>query len=452
MFVEKELFVIPNDGNFILYAPLKHTAVAVTGGVIRDLQKCESSGDYPHGQIRDILLKTGIISENIMQPKGSNDFSEEFKPTKVTLFPTSDCGLRCVYCYASAGVMPKVMDFSVAKAAVNLIINNALAVGNKSVSISFHGGGEPLYGASRVLVCDVVAYAKNVALDKGLKISFSCATNGVLSKNTLNWIAENINRLNLSVDGPPDIQDIQRPLKNGQGSSRFVENTIAFLEEKKVSYGIRSTITRSSVNRLMEIVEYLHRIALSASLHLEPLFSCGRCVTTGTEAPDQYEFTEAFLKAKDLADTLGIELYNSGAAVDKCDEYFCGAARGNFCITPWGNVTSCYEVSLPTDKRSDLFFFGAFDSVSQTFNFSHEKLARLRERRVTNITECSDCFLKYACAGDCLAKSFITTGLLNGGFRCEGNRRLGIKNLVGKISPISNFISKIQENVRYVQE
>lgn len=448
MFVENELFVIPEGNKFVLYVPGTQTAVAVTGGVVRELQTCEVSGEYPKGSVREALLKAGILKERVVSEVKSSIITDTFKPTSVTLFTTSDCGLRCVYCYASAGESPKVMEPSVARAAIDLVIKNAITLKKESVGVSFHGGGEPLYGISRILVRDIVAYAKDSATVQGLRISFSCATNGVLSTDQLAWAVENINRLNLSVDGPPDIQDIQRPLKTGGKSSPFVERTLTFLEERHVNYGVRATITRLSVGRLTEIVKYLHEEAPSASIHLEPLFSCGRCATTGAESPDAVAFTEAFLSARVYAKTLGISLYNSGASVDRCDEYFCGASRGNFCVTPWGDVTSCYEVSLPSDKRAPIFFFGAYDSSLKAFCFNEERLAHLRERCVSSLTACSDCFMKYACAGDCPAKAVAMTGSLIGGFRCDENRIIGVSDIVERVLSVDRRINS--EGVNYV--
>jgi len=436
MFVEKELFVIPNGNNFILYAPITRTIITVTGGVVRDLQACEVSGEYPKGTVCDTLLKVGILKNDVLLLPKSTVIQEVFMPTSVTLFPTSDCGLRCIYCYASAGVRAKVMDFSVAKTAINLIIGNAVKLKKKTVSMSFHGGGEPLYGSSGKLVHDIVVYAKKLANTRKLRISFSCATNGVLSVRQLAWAVENIDRLNVSVDGPPDIQDIQRPLKTGSKSSPFVKRTLAFLEEHKVNYGVRATITKLSVNRLTEVVEYISRMAPSARIHIEPLFSCGRCATTGAEAPSADSFVKAFVFAKAYAKKLGKLLYNSGASMDRCDEYFCGASRGNFCVTPWGDVTSCYEVSLPSDERAPIFFFGAYDPSTKTFSFNEKKLAKLRERRVSNILSCKDCFMKFACAGDCPAKSVSTSGSLVGGFRCNENRTLGANDIVERVMPV----------------
>ena len=435
MFVEEELFVIPDSDRFVLYAPLKRAAVAVTGGVVRDLQSCEVSGIFPPGSVCADLLRAGILMESAPPKPAPVAALTLFKPTSVTLFTTSDCGLRCIYCYASAGLTAKAMELPVAQAAIDLIVDNAVALNKKSINVSFHGGGEPLYGASGLLVSNIVHYANNLAISRGLRVSFACATNGVLSLRQLAWAADNLNRLNLSVDGPPEIQDAQRPLKTGGPSSSFIERTLAILEERQLDYGIRVTVTRLSVERLTDIVAYLHRVAPSAGVHLEPLFSCGRCATTGAEAPGADEFVAAFISAKSYAKEVGASVYNSGASMERCGEYFCGAASGNFCVTPWGAVTSCYEVSLPSDERASAFFFGEYDYDLRTFRFNTEQLAKLRERRVSQIATCKDCFMKYACSGDCPAKSMSITGSLTGGFRCDENRQLGAHDIVERIVP-----------------
>jgi uncharacterized protein len=85
---------------------------------------------------------------------------------------------------------------------------------------------------------------------------------------------------------------------------------------------------------------------------------------------------------------------------------------------------------LPSDERASIFFFGAYNQELQAFRFSEKRLAQLRERRVSNIPTCDDCFMKYACAGDCPAKSATMTGSLIGGFRCDENCTLGASDIV----------------------
>ena len=439
MFVEEELFVLQQDEHFVLYAPKAQTAIAVSPGVIRDLQTCAVTGRYPEGPIRDSLERAGVL--HLMAPERicSRD-AVGFSPTKVTLFPTSDCGLRCVYCYASAGVESKLMELDVARAAIDLIVSNALEKNVGAIDVSFTGGGEPFYGPSLRLVREIVAYSARVTSANGLGLSLYAGTNGVISTRDLDWIARTFKRIAVSIDGPPDLHDSQRPSKTGGTSAAFVQRTIAYLEKAKCSYGLRVTITRASADRQKEIVAYLHRIAPSAPIHIEPLFSCGRCTTTGAEPPDEEAFVKGFLEARSYAATKGIDLQNSGGSVDACGEHFCGATRENFCITPWGQVTSCYEVSLPSDPRGRYFYYGFFDRKTNSFIFDRDRLARLRARHVSNIQGCSDCFLKYACAGDCPAKSALGTGSLVGGFRCNQNRAIGASTILHAVAPGSRAV------------
>jgi hypothetical protein len=89
MLVEPELFVIPNGDEFVSFAPLTRTAVAVSSGVIRDLQTCEASEDYPEGHVRDTLLNAGILKEKASLAPRTTTISEPFMPTNVTFFFTA---------------------------------------------------------------------------------------------------------------------------------------------------------------------------------------------------------------------------------------------------------------------------------------------------------------------------------------------------------------------------
>ena len=57
---------------------------------------------------------------------------------------------------------------------------------------------------------------------------------------------------------------------------------------------------------------------------------------------------------------------------------------------------------------------------------------------IDTMTGCGDCFAKYSCSGDCLAKVLASTGSLHGndsgGFRCETNRTLIREDLYEMLS------------------
>lgn len=426
MFITRELFVIPNENNFVLFAPLKGILLEVNESVVALLAECEKTGFFPEGPVLDQLRNSGILFDEPEPPMKPRPIRKRIEPDGVTLFPTSDCGLCCTYCYASAGESNLYLSPHIAHAAIDLVFANAIKHKQKRVAVGFHGGGEPFYGRSWAIVKDAVIYARELSAKHGIYLSLSSATNGVLSLKQLEWIVQNFGNLNISLDGPEDIQNRQRPLRSGGESFPFVMRTIKFLEERKFSYGLRATITKESCGRLIELIDFFRSISTLTRLHFEPLFECGRCRTTGAEAPEPEAFVRAMVEAIPYAKKQGIDLYYSGASIDKVVDSFCGATGRSFCVTPQGNVTSCFEVSLESDPRSERFFYGKYDEQSGQFVFNEDRIAFLRTRTVQNLPGCADCFIKYQCAGDCLAKmdalgDMFTTG---DNVRCFTNHAL----------------------------
>jgi uncharacterized protein len=362
----------------------------------------------------------------------------EFCPTAVTLLPTYDCNLRCQYCYANAGIDARcTMQPEVAFAAADLIIANAMKLGEKRISFSFHGGGEPLLQNNRSLVMSSVEYARARAKEHDLKVSVSAVTNGMIAGDYLGWIIDNFNNLNISMDGPEDVQNAQRPTAGDGGSFERVKRTIDRLEERGFKYSLRATITEKSVDRMEEILQYFaENMKGSKSYHLEPLFECGRCETTDAHAPAPGTFLERMVNTKTIAEKLGVEIYYSGGKMDSCTDRFCGACGSNFFVTPTGHVTTCLEACRPSEIGSKPFIVGEYDASKQAFVFDQGKISALQRRTIDNIPYCADCFCKYSCAGDCPAKVYAVSGDMfdpSKNARCIVNQGLLIDELSRKL-------------------
>jgi len=85
-----------------------------------------------------------------------------------------------------------------------------------NIAISFFGG-EPLLNFS--LIKKVVPYARENANKANKKVSFNIVTNGtLLDDKNIHYFKENGVVVHVSFDGPKEIQDLQRPFKNGKGS------------------------------------------------------------------------------------------------------------------------------------------------------------------------------------------------------------------------------------------
>ena len=423
-----DLFLLPYEaGKYCLYAPLKRYLAVVNAKAaeaVRKFQKAGEKGLSPEENKIVAKFKTdGILTAECPRPPLFPD-NYAFRPFEVTLFLTSRCNLRCRYCYADAGHKTIDMPWPVARAAIDLAAENAGWLGHTSFCVGFHGGGEPTLAWSMLIRC--VAYAREKADLMGLDVSFFAATNGFLSKTQRTYMAEHFSNINVSLDGPRDIQDYNRPTIGQQGSYQTVRDTLTYFNDVGLDFGIRTTVTRASVGRMTEIVEDLRSRFRFIYLQMEPVWLCGRCVHSEDPPPADDLFIENFIRAFKRGQELGIQVSYSGARLDTLTSKFCAAPGDSFTVLPEGIVTSCYEVTEPSDPKAAIFHFGSFNPATGKFEFDFDRLEALRQLTVDKLPFCEDCFCKWHCAGDCLSKAFDLSQSFqhSGSIRCKINRAL----------------------------
>ena len=433
-FITSDLFMIPWADKYIIYVPLKGLAFLISSGMVNLLNRIkagEALGNFAENENESLKFfkELGIINGKVDKLPFPQE--ENLAPLYVTIFLTTRCNLRCIYCYASGGEKDDLtIPLEIARSAIDLIIKNALLENKKMVGIGFHGGGEPALAGTELRHC--AEYAQRQASEKDLKISLSIATNGIIEEEKLDWIMDNFSGINLSLDGPEDIQNYNRPMAKGGGSFCKVMKTVKRMNDRNFPYGIRATVTDKSVPYLDKIVEFFASTCRAKRIHFEPTFNCGRCLTTGIGSPSPESFIENYRKAEEVANHAGISIFYSGARLDTITNAFCKAAGSSFCVTPDGDVTSCYEVCTRDDPRSETFFYGKYDGEKKEFVFSEVKLDYLRRRTVDNIGFCKDCFCKYHCAGDCLAKASDGKDLMTikNTTRCKINQSLTLDQIL----------------------
>jgi uncharacterized protein len=115
----------------------------------------------------------------------------------------------------------QTLNFNFAKRAIDDFFRDY-----PSREIRFYGAGEPTLEFE--LMKKIKEYAHSQAGDK-LKVELQ--TNGFFSKKIAQWIVENINNLWISADGPPEVQDSQRPTQGGKPTSEVVEGSIIDLSK-----------------------------------------------------------------------------------------------------------------------------------------------------------------------------------------------------------------------------
>ena len=439
-----ELFAIPEEcGTYLVYAPLQGVVLRTTAAGVNELtrvQQGRGTAEDLASPLVSAMMKAGALGSPAVQ-RHCEPNVVGYAPTRVVLLLTTRCNLACRYCYAGDHTAPaQTIPFEIGRAAITTTADNCRKRGVKTLSLGFHGGGEPTEAWDELVA--FVEFAQAVCREHDLKLEAGIATNGCMSDMKAEWIARHIVNVNISLDGPPDIQRRNRPLRGGGDTSKRIEAFLQRLDRAGVPYGLQSTVTKEDVPRMPEIVRYLVTHAKAKIIKLEPACTCGRFTGCADEVPDSVAFACAFNEAFDEAARSGAQVAFSGVRpFAGVQSTFCGAFREPFVVTPDGYISACFEVFSANSPFADTFLIGAYDAGSGRFQINDAKLERLRARTVSNLRTCQDCFCKYMCAGDCATRSFRfheKPDLFQAGSRCETIRMIAkhqLQHYINRQSP-----------------
>lgn len=307
---------------------------------------------------------------------------------------TKDCNLHCTYCYARGGDDPRYMKWKTAKTAIDYSIERC---NSDEFTLFFHGGGEPLLAFELIKKC--YTYAKKKCKLNNIKLLTSLGTNGTLiTKDKINWLKK-LDNISLSFDALQQVQNEQRPFKDGSPSYSIVKNTISLLNKHKVSYNINSVVLRDSVPNMLDMIKHLHELGVK-SCSFSSANEWGRC-TKNKLVPDK-KFKKEFFKCTQFAKKHGMNLLMSSLNTPfstTLSNISCIACGSGTIVTFDGNLSSCPTVLDKKEPTSKIFFYGNIKDGAVTIH--KEKLDLLRKRTVKNIPKCKECWAKYMCRGGC---------------------------------------------------
>ena len=433
--VTAELFVVPVDERYLVYAPLRQAAFLANAAVVNmiaDLQEGrwdDSCSD--HRELIEFLRQLEII-DGVDEVEPITTFEGDPTPTAVTLFLTTACNLRCTYCYAAAGDTPtRGMPLEVAQRGIDFVLKNAVGLKHPQIEIAYHGGGEPTVNWKTLT--DSFDYACARSRSAGLETHASLATNGVMPDGKIDWIIDNLDGVSLSFDGLPDVHDAHRLTVAGQGSSAEVIRTIQRFDAAEYNYGLRLTVTREHIPQMEASVRFICENFSPRRIQVEPAYQLGRW----RDAPsaETEGFIAGFRAAQSVARTFGRQIEFSGARVGFLTNHFCGISQDSFCLTADGQVSACYETFLEENQWSGTFFYGRHDAQTKGYTFNLPVLNNLRRQSVENREFCRGCFAKWTCGGDCYHKSLTVNGPgeFAGTDRCHIIRELTKDQVLEKI-------------------
>jgi uncharacterized protein len=436
-----ELFVIPVEDAFLVYAPLRQAAFLTNAEVVNqiaDLQEGTWDESRPGGaDLAEFLRRLEIVDAG-EEVRPITTYQGDPRPTAVTLFLTTACNLRCTYCYASAGDTPtRVMPLEVARRGIDFVIGNAVELGRPGIEVAYHGGGEPTVNWQTLT--GSLAYARERAGAAGLRVHAAMASNGVMPDAKIDWVVANLDGVSLSFDGLPEVHDAHRISLLGGGSSAQVIHTIRRFDAAGFNYGLRLTVTREHIPRMEESIRYICAHFRPRRIQVEPAYQLGRW--RHAPSAETADFIAGFRAAQRAAREHGQEICFSAARAGTLSNHFCGVTRDSFCLTADGNVSGCYESFLEESEWAGTFFYGRYEPEAQTYRFNLPVLDNLRRQSVEHRAFCQGCFAKWSCGGDCYHKALTVNGAgeFAGSDRCHIIRELTRDQVLTRIAHAGGF-------------
>ena len=355
------------------------------------------------------------------------------KKEMISFFLTTQCNLDCVYCYTNKGRnihRHQSLPLEFAKLGIDYFFQNFA-----SRHLRFFGAGEPT--CELELMEHICSYARSRT---ERAISTEIQTNGAFGPSVREWLAENVDIIWVSFDGPPDVQDYYRPFfRSGRGTSDILEKNVKYLIERGKGFtGVRVTINNRNIHRQIEMVEYFEGMGIRY-IWTDPLFpSVGyRPVRNGldveAERPliDLVKYVENFADAHYFAKERDI-FYGSflGCNFDERTRFHCRACIPVPHLTSDGYVSAC-DMALFGENayHMDVFIYGRWDRENHEIVFDQKKIDMLRSRSIDNMPGCSACPVATNCAGYCLGEVVNETGTLFGQktYTCDAIRLLAEK-------------------------
>jgi len=314
---------------------------------------------------------------------------------------TLACNLRCVYCFKEKDgqQMSKQVAFD---AIVWLLYASGRA---KKLRVNLMGG-EPLLRFD--LIRHVVPFAKRRAACHGKEIHFSVTTNNTLVSDEIVafWKQWGLG-FHCSLDGIPMIQDRNRPMADGSGSSQLAEQGVAKILAYRPRTTARCTVVPDSAPYILRNYDYFRSLGYvdiamvpgDAREWSEP--SIGVFEEQFREVADRVRDamrSGVFIRVK------GIDDYCEGEARRKPREFACGAGRGMALIDVHGGIWPCHRWNKQGHQSWRM------GSIYEDFCEAGRAPLDVRSQTEFVRADCASCSAARICGGGCLAENLEENG------------------------------------------
>lgn len=311
------------------------------------------------------------------------------------------CNMGCSYCYADKGQFggkARLMSVEIARAAVDRLITESKS--GADLVIGFMGG-EPFL--NKTLLHSIVPYAEDQAIKAEKRMRFSLTTNATLiDREDIMLMLDHDFQIAISLDGPPTLNDVLRPMNGKKGSShKHVERTLELFAKvgRPRHLSARATVTPMSTT-LTEILDHLLSLGFDSAGFAPVLVSPDP--KFAFQQKDFDHFLEQMIACGEIAKQAILKqqpypFSNFETALHELERgshrpYPCGAGAAYLSVNAEGEMFACHRLIDNPEY--------AFGSVGEGSDLSR-RAAHLAKRHVDRQEPCCSCWARYLCGGGC---------------------------------------------------
>lgn len=327
-------------------------------------------------------------------------------PKLVVLNLTTDCNMRCKYCYASAGDFKKYMRVDTA---IKVVDELKLVNGEGIIKVLFHGG-EPL------LCFDVIQAVVFHCEEKYPgRVEFYIQTNCVLlDEEKVKYFKEHEVRISISIDGCDEITNDCRVLVNGQNGINHIKTSINLLKKYNIQINALAVLNKKNYADVKRIIDYFVMENIYA-FSFNYFIKGGRGNDNSDLAIDNDELFETTINILQAVE----KYYRQGICLNEKNTYYlvnsvltntkkymcanspCGAGLNIFGITPDGEIYPCDDLS--SQKQ---FCLGNINDASLEEILNSKIIEYFAYCNYKKIEECKNCNIKSFCGAGCCSRKY----------------------------------------------
>lgn len=424
------LFGIDHASLFALDRPTRDVLVRWRGRETVDLREATDPEREVLEALRDALVLVPATSRR--RPAPAPIDPADIPLGTLVLEVAQTCNLRCSYCYAGGGSYggePRLMRPELARRAARHLVESS--ADRQQVTLVLFGG-EPLLNLPALRAA--VLEAEDAAGKAGKQLIISLTTNGTrFTPALLDFLREHRIGITISIDGPPDIHDVNRRYagRGQRGSYADVVAGLALLRAHALRPpAARVTLMPKQWPRIPEVFGHLLDLGFQ-EVGIAPVSPVTAGLLPTTEQDEALFAGFSLLAGRFLQEAAEGRVLPFSNLLDllarlhmgRTKDSPCGAGLGYLAADAGGRFFLCHRLA-----GEDGFEVGSLDT-----GVDHAKIrACLAEQAALRAQACGACWARSLCAGGCHYENHLREarlGLPPGG-SCDFIRRwleLGVR-------------------------